>query len=401
VNMAGQQPLNYHASVANRPLTILFSGMIAADHGQGGATWAVLQYLLGFERLGHKICFVEPLRSSSIRPAGSSLAESKNAAYFREVVKTYGFEDRAALVLDNTDQTVGLPYSALREIARNCDLLVNVSGMLTDGALIAPIPVRVYLDLDPAFIQLWHLAEHIDMRFAAHTHFVTVGKCIGRDGCDVPTCDLPWIHTFPPVVLDEWLPVETLRNNALTTIANWRGYGSIQHGGIHFGQKAHSFRQFIRLPQRTSQVFEPALDIHAGETRDLELLAENGWHVLDGRSVVATPAAYRDFVRQSWAEIGIAKSGYVNSKCGWFSDRSASYLAAGRPVIAQETGFSQFLPTGRGLFAFTTEQDVVDAIEAIRADYAAHALAARALAATHFDSDVVLARLLRKVGVIH
>jgi hypothetical protein len=371
------------------PRTILFCGMLAGDPHQGGATWAVLQYLLGFRRLGHDVWFVEPVKPP-IRP--------ESADYFRQVVRDFGLEDRAALLVDGTRETVGLRYDTLLAAARPTDVLVNVSGMLTDPDLIAHIPVRAYLDLDPAFVQCWH-AQRIDMRFAGHTHFVTVGQAVGRPECPVPMGDRDWIPTLPPVVLDQWPVADEIVHDGLTTVANWRGYGSVEHQGVFYGQKAHSFRRFIDLPTRTRERFLPAIAIHPGETRDVAALAANGWQVLDPAAVAGTPDAYRRFVRGSKAEFGVAKGGYVASRCGWFSDRSACYLASGRPVIAQDTGITKFLPTGEGLFAFNTTDDVLGAIDELNRDYPRHRGAARAIAEEYFDSDRVLTRLLGRLGV--
>src|SRR5947209_8145981 len=149
--------------MASRKRKILFSGMIASDPGQGGATWAVLQYLLGFQRLGHEIWFVEPVKPDKLRPPGCALGESANARYFQKTVAEFGLEHRASLLLAGTQQTIGLPYDELRRIAKAADVLINVSGMLADDALTAQIPVRVFLDLDPAFVQVWHANYGIDM----------------------------------------------------------------------------------------------------------------------------------------------------------------------------------------------------------------------------------------------
>jgi hypothetical protein len=380
--------------------TILLSGMIAADPFQGGATWAILQYLLGLKRLGHDVYFVEPLEQTALRPAGTSLERSTNASYFRQVVADFDLEHTTVLLLEDTLQTIGLPYGELLRIARRADVLINISGMLTDPELIGRIPIRVYLDLDPAFIQLWHAVQGIDMRFAAHTHFVTIGQAIGQADCAVPTRGRTWITTPQPIVLSSWPVADRITQDGLTTVGNWRGYGSIEHEGILYGQKAHSLRQFITLPTRTREKFLPALAIHPGETRDLEALRANGWHLLDPAQVADTPAHYQQFLQGSKAEFGIAKSGYVASRCGWFSDRSIGYLASGRPVIAQETGFSRFLPTGAGLFAFQTADDVLAALAKLNADYPRHARAARALAEEFFDSDKVLSRLLQRIGAV-
>lgn len=380
-------------------LRMLLSGMIAGIPHQGGATWAVLQYLLGLKRLGHEVYFVEPIQRAALRPSGAPLARTANATHFRRVMAEFGLEQTSALLLADTQQTVGLPYERLRRVASSgADVLVNISGLLTDEALTENIPLRVYLDLDPAFTQLWHATQGVDMRFSGHNRFVTVGQAVGQLGCDVPTCGLAWITTPQPVVLERWPVARRVTHDAFTTVANWRGYGSIKHGGVFYGQKAHSLREFIALPTLTEENFTLALAIHPEESKDLTALRSNGWHLIDPERVASSPAAYQRFVRASKAEFGIAKSGYVAARCGWFSDRSVCYLASGRPVIAQETGFSRFLPTGAGLFAFETAEEVLASIEALSGNYERHARAARYVAEEHFDSEKVLGRLLERVG---
>jgi hypothetical protein len=191
---------------------------------------------------------------------------------------------------------------------------------------------------------------------------------------------------------------EEIRHDGFTTIANWRGYGSVEHRGEFYGQKVHSFRRFFDLPIRTSERMMPAIAIHSGETKDLASFAEYGWQLLDPAVVASNPKSYREFIRGSKAEIGIAKSGYVASRCGWFSDRSACYLAAGRPVLAQNTGFSAYLPVGEGLIPFDSMEDILMGIDAINAEMQRHRRAARGLAEEYFSSEVVLTRLLKRLG---
>ena len=381
------------------PLRIVFSGMIAADPYHGGATWAVLQYILGLKKLGHEVLFVEPMKASSQRPPKVPLPASDNVAYFREVTRQFGIERTSALLLDGGKETVGIGYGDVLRFAKSADLLINVSGMLADRALLDAIPRRVYLDLDPAFIQVWHHAYGIDMRFAAHTDFVTIGQRVGLKDCPVPTCGLRWLKTQQPVMLDEWPFTEPRESADLTTIGNWRGYGSVEFDGRHYGQKAHSLRPFFALPRLTKEKLAPALAIHPGEESDIAALSENGWKIQDPRRVAASPSGYRRFIQQSKAEFGIAKSGYAMSRCGWFSDRSGCYLASGRPVIAQKTGFEEFLPIGSGLFAFETMDHILSAIEELRRDYRRHARAAREIAEENLDSDKVLTRLLGQIGL--
>jgi hypothetical protein len=384
---------------SHRPLTIVVAGMIAADPYQGGATWAVLQYLLGLRQLGHHVHFVEPVAADKVQPAGAGLPSSANAAYFRSVMRQFDLESQASLVLAGTTQTVGLSYELLRNIAAVSDCLINISGMLTDRALTESIPVRVYLDLDPGFNQLWSAAEGIDVGFDGHTHFVTIGPALGQAECAIPTCGRSWIATRQPVVLDQWPAAGQVTHDAFTTVANWRGYGSITCNDVFYGQKAHAWRQFMALPEQTREQFLVALAIHPDEQRDLRSLAAHGWKLIDPARVSDTPDRYRAFVQGSKGEIGVAKSGYAASRCGWFSDRSVCYLASGRPVVAQDTGFSEFLPTGEGLFAFATTEDARAGIDAVAGDYARHSRAARALAEEYFDSAIVLPQLLERVGV--
>ena len=372
---------------------MVVSGMVAGVPGQGGATWAVLQYLLGLRRLGHSVTLVEPI---TVGP-GPELVDTPAAAYCSTVMAAAGLDGDWALLEAGSRRTAGLDYDELLLRAQQADVLVNVSGMLTDEALLEEIPVRAYLDLDPVFNQLWQ-TQGIDMRMEGHTHFVTVGQALGTDACRVPTCDRHWIPSLPPVVLEEWPVGESIRHQAFTTIANLRGYGSITHDGVAYGQKVHSLRELAGVPTGTTERFVVAMAVHPDERRDREMLEVNGWELVDPATVAATPDDYRCFVRGSKAEIGVAKAGYVVSRSGWFSDRSACYLASGRPVVAQDTGFPAFVPTGEGLLSFATADEAVDAVETVAAHYDRHRRAARDLAQEHLDSDRILARLLDRLG---
>jgi hypothetical protein len=368
-------------------MRILVSGMLAGNPHQGGASSAALQYVLGLERLGHEVAFVEPI-------AADRAVEAK--PYFRRVLAEAGLS-RATLVVRGSESPVAWVSDEVRAWSMRADVLLNLGGMLIEESLFESVPLRIYLDLDPAFTQLWH-ATGIDMRFADHTHFATMGQAVGHETCSVPACGIDWIPTFPPVVLDRWPVADAIEHDALTTVGNWRSYGSIEHDGVFYGQKVHSLRNLIELPSRTDERLALALAIDPAELPDLVELARHKWQLLDPVLVAGTPATYAEFIRGSKAEFGLAKLGYVSSRCGWFSDRSACYLASGRPVVAQDTGFGPFIETGEGLMAFTTTDDAVSAIEELRRDYRRHARAARAIAEKHFDSDRVLVKLLERVG---
>jgi hypothetical protein len=369
-------------------LRILLSGMVAGDPEQGGASWAVLQYVLGLRALGHEVCLVEPV----------DRLEQRSVDYFSQLVRDFDLSGHAALLVRGTTESFGLSHRELVRLAGSADIVFNVSGMLRDEELVGPAPLRVFLDLDPAFNQLWHAAEQIDMGLDLHNRFATVGLELGEPGCPVPTCDRDWVKTLPPVFLPRWEVAERVDTDAFTTVANWRGYGSIVWGGKRYGQKAHSLRKLLELPELTGERLAPALAIDAGESDDLPALRKHGWELTDPREVAGTPQRYATFVRGSKGELGIAKEGYVESRCGWFSDRSACYLASGRPVVAQETGFSRHLPIGKGLFSFETAEQAAAAMDEIAADYERHARAARSLAEAELDSAVVLERLLARLG---
>ena len=381
-------------------LRIVVAATIASAPGHGGWTWAVLQYVLGLRRLGHRVLLVDPVQPGTMRPAGAPWSESSNAAYCNAVLRQFDLEDAAAVLLEGSPpSTIGKTYDEVLRAVADADLLINVSGVLRDPAVLERATRRVYLDLDPGFTQLWQEAQHIDMGFDDHTDFVTIGLAIGQPGCPVPTCGRHWITTVQPVVLEHWPVAPARPDGPWTTVANWRGYGSVEHGGVFYGQKAHAFRGLISLPRLTVERLLIALAIHPEETADLAALAAHGWTLVDPAHAACSPDRYQAFVQQSKAELGVAKTGYVRARCGWFSDRSVCYLASGRPVIAQDTGLAPFVPTGEGLIEFSSTDEAASAIERVRCDYGRHSAAARDLAEECFDANKVLPRLLEHLAV--
>lgn len=365
-------------------MRIVVAGMLAGVPRQGGATWAALQWILGLLRLGHQVVVIEEVDGERFTGAVSR---------FSALVDTFGLDPYAALVHRGTGETAGTARGELLRACAGADLLLNISGTLTDPDLLAAVRQRVFVDLDPAFTQLWH-TQGVDMGLDRHERFVTIGRGLGEPASRVPDCGRSWVTTPQPIVLEHWPFADVPTSRALTTVGHWRAYGSIHHDGVHYGQKAHALRPLFDLPQRVDASFEPAFAVHPDEREDLAALERHGWRLTDPDVVAGTPEDYRRFVQSSWAELGIAKQGYVAARCGWFSDRSLCYLASGRPVIAHDTGFGDWLATGEGVFAFTTAQDVAQAVEALRADYPRHRRAARALAVDVFDSDRVLRELL-------
>ncbi|HEX5365068.1 MAG TPA: hypothetical protein VFW63_00170 [Acidimicrobiales bacterium] len=379
------------------PLVVVV-GVVAATPGLGGLSWVTLNQAAGLAQAGCDVHVVDPVPAARRRPPGAPLAATANAAYFDGVVDRFGLRGRATLLCPETGETHGGSPAELAARCAAADVLLNTSGALRAPELVEPAPVRAYLDLDPGFTQLWAL-QGADVGLDGHTHFVTLGPLLGRPGCPVPTLGRSWIPLVPPVSLPHW-PVRPARpGGPFSTVASWRGYGSIWHDGVHYGQKAHAARPLLDLPARTTQELCLALEIHPDEVEDIAALDRGGWRRVDPATVASSPEAFAEFVAGSKGELALAKLGYIEGRTGWFSDRSACYLASGRPVLAHDTGFAAHLPEGAGLVAFDGVESAADGLDRIGHDHAAHGAAARAVAAEHLDAGVVMRGLLDRLGV--
>lgn len=366
-------------------LRIVLGGMVASVPGHGGATWAALQYVLGLRALGHDV-----LLADEVHGPGDPGARER---CLRDLAATFGLDGRVAL-LTGGRRSLGLPFAEVQAFAASADLLVNLAGTLRDPELLQAPRRRLLVDLDPAFTQLWHAVEGVDVGIATHDRFASVGLRLHAPECSIPSCGVEWTPTLPPVVLDRWTLATEAPVEGATAIANWRSYGTIEHAGVRYGQKAHSVRKLLELPRLAGEPIRFALLIDPAETADIAALHAHGWELLDAAHETHDPAAYMRFVRSSAAELGIAKEGYVVSRCGWFSDRSVCYLASGRPVVAQRTGWEHVLPEGDGLLGFDDAAEAAEALAAVRADPNRHAAAARALAIERLDARRVLPALL-------
>jgi hypothetical protein len=380
--------------------TMVVAGAMAQRPYCGGHTWVFLQYLLGFQRLGWDVLFVDQLDPETCsddmgRPCG--FEESVQRAYFRRVMKGFGLDRSSSLLCDGIGSE-GLSREEVISWTRHSSMLLNVMGFLRDEAILEAAPRRVFLDIDPGYPQMWLELGLADV-LSGHDQFVTIGENIGGLDCAIPTCGLTWLTTRPPIVLDRW-PVSKAAGDHFTSIATWRGaYGPINYKGTTYGQRVHEFRRFKDLPVLTGAPFELALAIHPSERADLDLLGAGGWSLTDPKAVAGDPWSYRDYVRRSKAELMVAKGMYVKTRSGWFSDRSVCYLASGKPVLVQDTGIRDLLPVGDGILSFATLEEARAGVEEISGDYPRHAEAARKMAEEHFDSDRVLSHLLSDLGV--
>ncbi len=376
---------------------VIISGAISHyPLGGAGNTWAFLQYVLGFQQLGFETYCVEQLHAKDCVDANgnaTTFLSSVNASYFRSVMERFALVGRSSLLAGEGEEHVGLSRSKMSDIAAGAELLINLSGRLRAPEILHAVRRRMYLDLDPGYTQIWQTQYGVDMNLRAHDVYVTVGLNLGKPDCPLPTCGLRWHTTLPPVVLSEWhttLPP----GPAYSTVADWRGFRPIEWQGVWYGQKADEFLRLIELPRRVSVPLEICLLINDNES-DREKLEQFGWRLESPARHAATPDSYRDYILHSRGEFTVVKPGYVLGRSGWFSDRSALYLAAGRPVIVQDTGFGQYLPAQDGVLTFTDFNSAVEAIERVESDYARHAAAAAAFANEYLDATRVLSRLVQ------
>jgi hypothetical protein len=367
---------------------IAVAGSVAQRPRRGGHAWVFLQYLLGFQRLGYEVLFLDRLTSGMLPPGASAV---EGVGWVEETMGTHGLGDDYAVLLDD-GESAGLSRQQALEHLRSSVLLIDVMGFLDEEELLAAAPRTLFLDIDPGFPQMWQeLGLHTS--FGGHDAYATVGLRVGKEGSRVPTCGIEWINTPQPVVLDHWPTAPP--GSAYTSVASWRGpFGPVEFEGERYGLRAHQMRAYAELPRRAGVPMELALEIEAADRGDEELLREGGWSVVSPLQAAASAEDYRRYVQNSRAEVGVAKDMYVRSRGGWLSDRSICYLAAGKPVLAQATGFEHEIETGAGLHSFATPEEAVAAVAEIESDYARHCEAARELAEERFDSDRVLAELL-------
>jgi hypothetical protein len=370
--------------------TVVVAGALGNKPGQAGETWVKLSWIRGLQALGLDVRFVEQLAPSVDEPAA--------VRWFAAVARRFELEQWATLLIGD-EAIVGPGLHELVAIAPEA-VLVNISGHLKRPDLFAAFQRRVMVDIDPGFTQFWHAEGLPGANVTGHDVHFTIGERIGAPGCPIPTGGIEWLPVRQPVVLEDWPVVDGAELDRFTTIATWRGpFGPVTYGGQTYGLKVHEFRRFAELPRRSPHRFEIALDIHPADEADRGALEDRGWRVVDPRQVAWDPDAMRTYIQRSAAEFSAAQGVYVDTRCGWFSDRTTRYLASGRPALVQDTGFSGRLPVGEGLVAFRTLEEAVAGAADIASRYAEHGKAARHIAEEHFDARRVLARFCEQAGI--
>jgi hypothetical protein len=388
--------------VPRRPEPLLVLGIVG-QYPMAGVAWQAIHYLLGLRQLGWDVYYVEDSGAPPYDPrvGGASGDSAYAVGYVADVMRRIGFTDRWVYLDMVQNETHGLPRTRLDALYREAVAIVNLCGATAPRAEHRRGARLLYIETDPVYEQLriaTGATASLDF-LAAHDVLFTYGENLGAPDCPVPLERFAWKTTRPPVVLDCWEARTDPAAVHFTSIASWENKGKdITWGGVAYQWTKHvNFLHFLDLPRRTPQRFRLAMNPldAAVEAR----IRAAGWELVDPAPISRDIDAYRDFIYGARGEFTVAKDIYVRPRSGWFSDRSVCYLAAGKPVVTQDTAFGKFVPTGEGLFAYATMEEAVDALARIDADYARHGAAARRIAAEHFGAAPVLGRLLADAGL--
>lgn len=395
-----------------KKLRILVGGFLGILPA-GGVSWDYLQYPLGFFYLGHDVFYVEDTRLYPIyQPPGSDWNDASSCVrHLQALMRYFGLDGRWAYRDEASGQCFGLSEQQIKEICNTADVFINISCSTFLREEYLQIPKRVLIDSDPMFTQIQYATAQLftpgsaNMRQLVdqHNYLFSFGENIGAEDCRIPLEGKKWHPTRQPICLQHW-PVRELadvRNARISTLMNWAAGQELHYAGESWGQKDSEFPKIEQLPpQFPAQNFAIVVN-QTGKTAQFfpkVAIESAGWTILDPAETAKDWLDYRSFLQGSLAELSVAKATYVKARTGWFSCRSACYLASGRPVIAQDTGWSRYYPCGEGLFSFREEKEAKAALQELLADYPRHSRAARRIAEDFFDSNHVLSTLLEQLN---
>ncbi len=372
-----------------------------------GVIWQHVHYIVGLTRLGHDVHYVEDSARLPYNPQTFEVGEEYGYAgkILCRLAREFGFERRwgfCARYLPK-NPTVGLSLKRIRQLYQDADAIFNVCGTQELNDDLRKSDCLIYIESDPGVEQI-----KVDQRkkstieyLRAHRALFTFGENIGKKKFPVPLHGLKWLPTRQPIVTDLWKTNRRpLKGAVFTTIANWSTSGLKDinwRGEKYLWSKSREFIRFVKAPFKTREPFEMATDIKDAKTR--EKFRDNGWRFCSPHEMSVDYWSYRDYIRRSKGEFTVAKDQYVRLHSGWFSDRTACYLAAGRPAITQQTGFTEHYGNAEGLFAYNSLGEIVEAVKMINADYALHSRGASRIAREVFEAETVLASLLERAGV--
>ncbi|HWJ40473.1 MAG TPA: glycosyltransferase [Candidatus Limnocylindrales bacterium] len=377
---------------------------LAARYPFAGVIWQLLHHLIGFRQLGLDVYYIEDHRAYVYDPTieSTNTDPSRNLKVLGDVLERYGFGDRWAFFDSVKDQYVGMPRERCMELLRDADAVINLCGATEPREEHERSRCLVYLETDPGVVQL-ELARKIPTAVAfakAHKLLFTYCYNIGAPDCLLPTAGFNWHPTRPVVSLEEWHPgVGPAEPAKFTTVGTWQNNGNDMEiaGETYYWSKHLNFRKVLEVAARANQQIEIATNLGSGP--DYDRAIAGGFTISPVIPMSLDIDTYREYVSRSRGEFTVAKDIYVRPRTGWFSDRTVCYLAAGRPVVTQRTGFEKFIPTGAGLLGFDTPDEAVDAIEQINADYPRHARVAREIAAEYFDPAKLLDEIAVAAGI--
>lgn len=386
-----------------KPRRIVVAGTLASDP-YAGMAWMHMQITEGLRRLGHDVIYFEttsawpydPVRQMRVCDADYALP------YLKKVVARFGLEDRWAYRQSYSDKAwFGMERQRAESFLASADLVLNVAGSTRFAEEGLKTGRLIYFGTDPVQHEIGYFngVEEIVSLVDEHDECVTYGENIGNPDCPIPPLSNLTARTRQPVLLDQWRCGPPSRPE-FTTVCNWKqaGHDIVYKGETYYWSKHLEFMKFIDLPRRIETPIELAMGLDSLGDEDRNLLQTNGWKLADAHDFTTDPFPYKDYILASRGEFTVAKDQNVRLRSGWFSERTASYLAAGRPAITQDTGFGVALPTGEGLFAFRDFSDILTAFEAVESDYPRHSQAALDIAHEYFDAEKVLAKLLEDLG---
>jgi hypothetical protein len=389
-----------HVHAAKSQVVVVLGIMGCLPVAGTGVAWNTVQHLIALRRLGYDVYYVE---ATGVWPFNATSDDCTfPVSYIGTLLNRFGFQDKWAYVAAHSDnRCYGLSELQVKDLYARADAIINLFGgtILRDEHMICPI--RIYLETDPVVHQI-RIANgeqrYIDL-VAAHTALFTWGANYGEPDCGVPVAPFSYKPTRSPVILDYWDSPCNPAASSFTTIAHWdQSVKDLEYHSERYSWSKHrEFLKILELPSRTAQEFSLALAID--DLAAVQVLEDRGWRVEDAYEVSKTLESYREYIWRSRGELTVAKDMNVRLRSGWFSERSACYLAAGKPVVTQETGFSKSIPTGLGLYAFEKLEDIPPAIEAINSDYSRHSQAAKEIAAEYFDAEKLLRQVMIKAGL--
>ncbi len=404
-----------------KPLNIVVVGTLASDP-YAGMAWMHMQIVLGLLRLGHNAYYFETTSTWPHDPiTGMRIGNTSYAIpYLKDIAQRFGINDRWAYRSSFAENKAwfGLGRNKAEDLLATADLVLNISAATRFKEEGLKVGRLVYFGTDPVYHEIKYAEGDPVTRsiIDEHDDIVTYGENIGNPDCPIPPLPRLRAKTRQPVITALWKNDGPTKKE-FTTVGNWKqgGRDIVFNGETYYWSKHHEFLKFIDLPKRISQPIELAMNLAKPETikhgrgtvvpslgladDEYSMLTANGWNLVDAPSFTLDPWSYRDYIISSRGEFTFAKDQNIRLRSGWFSERSACYLAAGRPVITQDTGFGCTLPTGEGLFAFNSMEDITAAFEAVSSNYAKHSKAARDIAETYFRAERVLEKLLNDLGV--